>query len=62
MHAGYHLGVLNTCGEHVEASLGISQQLGAAVVAALLVGATIGSLAAGRLADRLGPRCAWPSA
>lgn len=54
---GYHLGVLNTSGAHVEADLHTGQQ-GAALVAALLVGATLGSLAAGKAADRLGPRSA----
>ena len=53
---GYHLGVLNTAEAHVEVDLGCGEQ-GAALVAFLLVGATLGSLGAGRLADRLGPRC-----
>jgi hypothetical protein len=54
--SGYHLGVLNTCESHVEDDLGALHQLGAALVASLLIGATLGSLVAGRLADRLGPR------
>lgn len=53
--AGYHLGVLNTSEAHVEVDLR-SGEAGASLVAVLLVGATLGSLVAGRLADRLGPR------
>ncbi|EFN59043.1 hypothetical protein CHLNCDRAFT_137750 [Chlorella variabilis] len=56
---GYHLGVLNTCQSHVEADLNTSHEGGgAAMVAGLLVGATLGSLLSGRLADRFGPRTA----
>lgn len=55
---GYHLGVLNTCLEHVATDLKFSEAVGAVVVSALLVGAAIGSLGAGGLADRLGPRTA----
>ena len=53
--AGYHLGVLNTCEAHVEVDIG-SGEAGASLVASLLVGAALGSLGVGRLADRLGPR------
>ena len=57
LDAGYHLGVLNTCQSHVEADLNTSHEGGgAAMVAGLLVGATLGSLLSGRLADRFGPR------
>lgn len=40
----------------MEDDLHTGRQQGASLVAALLVGATLGSLGAGRLADRLGPR------
>lgn len=52
---GYHLGVLNTCEAHVEVDIQ-SGEAGASLVASLLIGAALGSLVAGRLADRLGPR------
>ncbi len=52
---GYHLGVLNTCEAHVEVDIG-SGEAGASLVSLLLIGAALGSLVAGRLADRLGPR------
>lgn len=47
--------MLNTCEAHVEVDLQSGEQ-GAALVATLLIGATLGSLYAGRLADRVGPR------
>ena len=53
--SGYHLGVLNTCEAHVEVDIG-SGEAGANLVSLLLIGAALGSLVAGRLADRLGPR------
>ncbi len=53
--AGYHIGILNTSEPYVEADLGGGQQ-GAALVGVLIAAATLGSLAAGRAADRLGPR------
>ena len=57
--AGYHIGVLNTCLDYVAHDLHFSQtNTGAVVVSALLVGAALGSLMAGALADRLGPRTA----
>ena len=55
IHSGYHLGVLNTCEAHVEVDIG-SGEAGASLVSFLLIGAALGSLVAGRLADRLGPR------
>ena len=55
---GYHLGVLNTSEAHVEVALGCGER-GAQLVGVLLIGATLGSLYAGRVADRLGPRCAY---
>lgn len=55
--AGYHVGVLNTCLSFVAKDLGFSEiSMGAVVVSALLVGAAVGSLLAGGLADRLGPK------
>lgn len=55
----YHIGVLNTCLSFVARDLGFAETpTGAVVVSALLVGAALGSLAAGGLADRLGPRTA----
>ncbi|KAL4430702.1 hypothetical protein ABPG75_005958 [Micractinium tetrahymenae] len=54
---GYHIGVLNTAEQYVEADLGAGQQ-GAALVGVLIAAATFGSLAAGSAADRFGPRTA----
>ncbi len=53
------MGVLNTCLHFVASDLKFSEtSAGAVVVSALLVGAAIGSLLAGGLADRLGPKAA----
>ena len=55
--AGWHLGLLNTPLPFVGVDLGFDATSGAAavVVSSLLVGASIGSLTAGQLADVLGP-------
>ncbi|PSC75287.1 plastidic glucose transporter 4-like isoform [Micractinium conductrix] len=55
---GFHIGVLNTCESYVEDGVGAGSGHGASLVAFLLVGATAGSLVAGRAADWLGPRTA----
>lgn len=55
---GYHIGILNTAEQYVETDLGAGNQ-GAALVGVLIAAATLGSLAAGRAADRLGPRWVW---
>eukprot|EP00887_Chlorella_sp_A99_P005345 scaffold1.g5345.t1 len=55
--ASYHLGVLNTALPAVAADLGFAEAGGGAVVvSALVVGAFAGSLSAGQLADRCGPK------
>lgn len=54
--AGYHLGVLNTCLDWVAEDVGFAVASGGSiVVSAALIGAAIGSLAAGQLADSIGP-------
>ena len=57
---GYHLGIVNPALEHLARDLGIagSVQLKGAVVSVCLIGATIGSLCSGRVADDLGRRAA----
>lgn len=52
---GYHLGVLNTSLDYVLKDLD-QPGLGAVIVSAVLIGATGGALAAGTLADKLGPK------
>ena len=57
--AGYHLGVLNTALEQIAEDVGFDPSTsGALVVSFLLLGAAAGSLSAGQLADRLGPKTA----
>ena len=56
---GYHLGVLNTALEQIAEDVGFDPATsGALVVSLLLLGAAAGSLSAGQLADRLGPKTA----
>lgn len=55
---GFHVAVLNTSLDFVCDSLDIPAARGAVAVSAVLVGALIGSLGAGQLADRLGPKTA----
>ena len=53
---GYHLGIVNPALEHLARDLGIAAnvQIMGAVVSTVLVGATFGSLFAGKLADVFG--------
>ena len=53
---GYHLGIVNPALEHLARDLGIAAnvQIMGAVVSTVLVGATSGSLFAGKLADVFG--------
>ena len=53
---GYHLGIVNPALEHLAKDLGIASnvQLKGLVVSMVLVGATAGSLVAGKLADGFG--------
>lgn len=53
---GYHLGIVNPALEHLALDLGIANnvQLKGLVVSMVLVGATVGSLVAGKLADTFG--------
>jgi MFS family permease len=54
--SGYHLGVLNTSLSYVARDLDFSVAIsGAIVVSTLLVGASVGALFAGQVADRVGP-------
>lgn len=56
---GYHLGVLNTALDQIAQDVGFDPTTsGAFVVSCLLLGAAAGSLTAGQLADRLGPKLA----
>lgn len=55
--AGYHLGVLNTCLDFMAADLSFDvTKGGSVVVSAALIGAAVGALAAGQIADKTGPR------
>ena len=55
-YAGYHLGVLNTCLDWVAVDLHFAvAKGGSVVVSAALIGAAVGSLAAGQFADKIGP-------
>ncbi len=58
MRTGYHIGVLNPSLHYVAHDLRFSEDAwgGALAVSALLVGATIGALFAGQLADKVGPK------
>ena len=57
MHAGYHLGVLNTCLHWVAVDLDFDETKGGSVVvSAALVGAAVGALLAGQFADAVGPK------
>jgi MFS family permease len=53
---GFQIAVLNTSLDSVRASLNIPSSSGAIVVSMLLIGALFGSLGAGNLADKLGPK------
>lgn len=54
--AGYTLGILNTCLDWMAGDLDFDVTKGGSiVVSAALIGASIGSLAAGQFADRVGP-------
>ena len=56
-YAGYHLGVLNTCLDFMAADLSFDvTKGGSVVVSAALIGAAVGALAAGQIADKIGPR------
>lgn len=57
---GYHLGVVNPALEHLARDLGIAAnvQLKGLVVSTVLIGATVGSLCSGKVADDLGRRAA----
>ena len=57
---GYHLGIVNPALEHIARDLGIAAdaQLKGLVVSVLLIGATVGSLVAGKLADKHGRKTA----
>ncbi len=52
------MGVLNTSITFVRQDLRFGEAVEAVVVSALLVGATVGSMLAGQVADGLGPRTA----
>jgi MFS family permease len=53
---GFQIAVLNTSLDAVRESLNIPSSRGAVVVSTLLIGALFGSLGAGNLADKLGPK------
>lgn len=54
---GYHIGLLNTCLYYVSDSLHFTMSPGGdIVVSALVIGAAIGSLFAGQIADATGPK------
>jgi MFS family permease len=53
---GFQIAVLNTSLDSVRESLNIPSRRGAVVVSTLLLGALFGSLGAGNLADKLGPK------
>ncbi|KAL4547850.1 hypothetical protein Ndes2526B_g07072 [Nannochloris sp. 'desiccata'] len=53
---GFQIAILNTSLDSVRESLNIPSSHGAVVVSTLLVGALFGSLGAGNLADKLGPK------
>ena len=57
---GYHLGVVNPALEHMARDLGIaaSVQLKGLVVSTVLIGATVGSLCSGKVADDMGRKTA----
>ena len=57
---GYHLGVVNPALEHLARDLGIAAhaQMKGLVVSTILVGATVGSMGSGRVADDLGRKSA----
>ena len=53
---GFHIAVLNTSLEYVSESLSIPSSRGALAVSFVMVGALLGALAAGPLADKIGPK------
>jgi len=55
---GYQLGVLNPVLEYTLHSLDVEMQYGSLIVSSVLVGALLGSLGAGSLADNKGPKVA----
>jgi MFS family permease len=57
---GYHLGVVNPALEHLARDLGIAAnvQMKGLVVSTVLIGATVGSLVSGKVADDLGRKAA----
>jgi hypothetical protein len=57
---GYHLGIVNPALEHLALDLGIAAnvQMKGLVVSTVLIGATVGSLCSGKVADDLGRKSA----